>query len=120
MLTDALTNSAAWLVLVILSGACVFYAWRIVRPMRHDDPEHGQTAWLVVVGVALTGLAYAVILAIAEGILVALEHAALLLLAFVFAGVPMIVEYVQDHLDHKQRQRARAVISRIGQLTDED
>lgn len=120
MLTAALTNPAVWLVLVILAFACILYAWRIVRPMRHGDPQHGQTAWLVVVGVSLTGFAYAVILALVSGVLVSLEHAALLLLAFVAAGAPMIIEYVQDHLDHSQRQRARDIISRIGQLTDEE
>lgn len=121
MLMSALVNPAIWLVLIILATACVVYAWRIVRRMRHDNPDHGQTAWLVVIGVAATIIAYTCMVAIASNLINALEYGALLLLAFAVAGLPMVVEYVDDHLAQRRHAQQSSILREISQiLSDED
>jgi cobalamin biosynthesis protein CobD/CbiB len=121
MLTSAIVNPAIWLVLVILAVAAIYYAWRIVRPLRHRNPAHGQTAWLVVVGVAVTVVAYTFIVAASSNIVTSLEHAVLLLSAFAVSGLPMIVEYIDDHLRRDEEERSRSIMQEISQiLNDKD
>lgn len=121
MLTSAIVNPAIWLVLVILAVAAIYYAWRIVRPLRHRNPAHGQTAWLVVVGVGVTIVAYTWIVAVSNSLMASLEHAALLLAAFAASGLPMIIEYVDDHIRRNEEERSRNIMHEISQiLSDED
>lgn len=72
------------------------YAY-LVRKLRRRNPDHGQTAWLVVVGVAMVVVGYAFVAGI--------EHAAIVAGLFAAAGIPMIVEYVDDHTDLISRRR---------------
>lgn len=120
MLEKALTQPSTYLILAILCGIALYYAFRTVRPLRQRDREHGQTAWLVVVGVAVTGLAYTAILVISSGLLAALEHLALLVICFVVSGIPMIIEYIDDYTTRHQQQARRQSIANISHLIRED
>jgi len=83
------------------------YAFVVVRNMRRRDHDHGQTAWLVVVGVGVVVVAYTYITTIEQGIL--------LLALFAAAGIPMIVEYVDDHIDRIHRRRLASFIASLNQ-----
>lgn len=102
MITATAAHPATWVILAILDLACWFYGFRIVRAMRRAQPDHGQTAWLVAVGVSLVIVAGAAIVAVTAGIATAIDWTAFVLLLFVAAGLPMIIEYVGDHI-HRQR-----------------
>ena len=116
MLETALTQPATYLVLVVLLGAALYYAYRTVRPLRRRDPDHGQTAWLVVVGVAGTGLAYTLIVIVGAGLLAGLEHLALLVLCFIVAGIPMTVEYIDDYTTRRQQGKQNDVLAEINHM----
>lgn len=78
---------------MLLFGIC--YA-AVVRHVRKRDPNHGQTAWFVVVGVGVVVAAY--------GLLAGIDAALTLLGLFAAAGVPMVVEYVDSHTGMLQRR----------------
>lgn len=90
---DPQTTAIVALALFIVAS---FYAAGI-RKLRHRDRDHGQTAWLVVAGVAMVISGYAIVAGI--------EQAAVLLMLFIAAGIPMIVEYVDDHTSLISRRR---------------
>jgi 4-amino-4-deoxy-L-arabinose transferase-like glycosyltransferase len=77
----------AVLLALLLIG--IAYAW-LVRRLRQRYPRHGYTAFLVVVGDLIVVGGYAV--------LAGMHAASLLLLCMAAAGLPMVVEYVEDHL----------------------
>lgn len=78
-----------------------------VRHVRNRHPDHGQTAWFVVVGVGAVIIAF--------GIVVGSDLAIVLLALFACAGGPMIIEYVDSHTDTLRRLRMAA---RIAQRED--
>lgn len=120
MLNDAVNNPTIWLILVLLAVACIYYAWKIVRPLRYRNPAHGQTAWLVVIGVAVTVVAYTLIVTAVSNITTSLEHTALLLTTFAVSGLPMIVEYIDDHLRRNEEERSRNIMQEISQLLSDE
>ena len=87
----------------VLAGLLLFgclYAG-LVRFMARRGAE-GQTAWLVVVGVAVTGSA--------AGFVISVENSLLLAACFVASGLPMVVEYVsrveaERRADHEQAKK---------------
>lgn len=83
-------------VLLVLFIIGAGYAW-LVRRLRHRSPQHGYTAWLVVVGDLIVVAGYAV--------LAGIEAAVLLVLCLAAAGIPMIVEYIDDHLRTEEGQK---------------
>jgi uncharacterized membrane protein YbhN (UPF0104 family) len=76
-------------VLLLLLLAGIAYAW-LVRRLRRRHPRHGYTAFLVVGGNLIVVGGYA--------LLVGVQAALLLFCCMAAAGVPMVVEYVDDHL----------------------
>ncbi len=82
-------------VLVALLFVGVGYAF-LVRRLRRRHADHGQTAWLVVVGDLIVAVGFAVIAGV--------NSAIVLLLCMAAAGIPMIVEYVDDHLRNQERK----------------
>lgn len=108
-ITTILTNPITWLVLALLHAACWAYAYGIVRRMRRSDPNHGQTAWLVVIGNSAIGATLFAIAWITIGLTNAIGLLILLLLANLAAGVPMIVEYVGDHINHSRQNSDRNI-----------
>lgn len=85
----------AVIVLLLLFIVGVGYAW-LVRRLRHRSPQHGYTAWLVVVGDLIVVAGYAV--------LAGIDAAVLLVLCLAAAGIPMIVEYIDDHLRTEEKK----------------
>ena len=81
--------------LLLLFIVGVGYAW-LVRRLRHRSPQHGYTAWLVVVGDLIVVAGYAV--------LAGIDAAVLLVLCLAAAGIPMIVEYIDDHLRTEEKK----------------
>ena len=67
----------------------------LVRWLRSRKANHGYTAILVAGG--------DLIVAVAFGVLVGIDLAALLLLCLAAAGLPMIVEYTQWYLNHEEK-----------------
>lgn len=91
----------------VLLGLLLFglgYAW-VVRKLRKRKRDHGYTAWLVVVGNAAVGVGF--------GFIAGLEAAVILLLCNAAAGIPMIVEYIDDHLRHEEEDSERATAARL-------
>jgi len=70
---------------------------RLVRGLRMRYPDHGQTPWLVAMGVAVVLVAY--------GIVAGVEQALLVALLFGAAGVPMVFEYVDAYSSQLSRQK---------------
>lgn len=88
----------------------IIYA-AIVRSLRtRTNGRHGQTAWLVVVGV---GVVVGVFSTLTNA-----ETAWLLLLLFACAGTPMIVEYVDSHSDLLQRSNVSANLEKLERSRD--
>ncbi len=83
-------------ILVGLFIAGILYAV-FVRRLRRREPNHGYTAFLVVGGDLLV---------VAGFYFLAGAHAAfVLLLCMASAGIPMVIEYVDDHLNHRREER---------------
>jgi hypothetical protein len=118
-ITAILTNPITWLMLALLHLACWIYAFGIVRRMRKDDPEHGQTAWLVVIGNSAVGLTLAAITWITSSLNNAISLLLLLLLANLFAGLPMIAEYISSHTSRHNQTNDRTIAQRIIQDVEE-
>jgi hypothetical protein len=97
------------LLLLVLFG--IIYA-AIIRRMRRRNPDHGQTAWLVVVGNATITAAFTALYGINAG--------AVLLACMAAAGLPMIIEYVDDHLDSAERRRIAEILRIVGTEPTED
>ena len=97
-------QSTAYIVLLCLVLFGLAYAWA-VRKLRKRKRNHGYTAWLVVVGNAAVGVGF--------GFIVGLEAAVILLLCNAAAGIPMIVEYIDDHLRHDAEDSERATAARL-------
>lgn len=74
----------------------IVYAAAVRRLRRRTNGRHGQTAWLVVAGV---GVVVGTFSALTDA-----ETARLLILLFACAGVPMILEYIDDHSDWLHRR----------------
>lgn len=93
-----------WLIFGLVLAGLNLFGWlfaALVRNMAKRRVE-GQTAWLVVVGVAVTGGASA--------LLIGIENALLLASCFVASGIPMVVEYVsrveaERQADHELAKR---------------
>jgi peptidoglycan/LPS O-acetylase OafA/YrhL len=85
----SINTNATLIVLVALFVAGIAYAL-IVRRLRRRNRNHGYTAFLVVGGDLL--------IAIGFGFLAGAHAAGVLLACMAAAGIPMIVEYVDDHL----------------------
>lgn len=119
MITQTLSNPTAWLILILLAATTSAYAWRIVRPLRRRNPDHGQTAWLVVVGTAATGIAYAILLALSIGAEAAAGHIILLMITNIASGLPMIIEYIDDHTDRSQNSADRSLLNEIRQILED-
>lgn len=117
---QALTQPSTWLILLALGLAAAFYAYRIVRPLRKRDRNHGQTCWLVVGGVAGTIAAYGGLLATITDLSIAVEHTTLLLILFTVSGLPMIFEYVDDHSRRSQEDDQRHILSQINDILTSD
>ena len=86
---------------LVLAGLHVL-AWlfaALVRYMARRGIE-GQTAWMVVVGVAVTGVAAAPF--------VGVENALIFAAFFVASGTPMVVEYVSRVESSRQVDRKQA------------
>ena len=83
------------IVLLTLVLAGIGYAW-LVRKLRRRNPHHGYTAWLVVVGNVIIVAGFAV--------LVGINLAVLLVLCMAAAGIPMVVEYIDDHLRSEEQK----------------
>lgn len=115
-ITTTLTNPTTWLILTVLHAACWAYAYGIVRRLRSQDPDHGQTAWLVVIGNSGISIALFSITWITNGLLNAIGILVLLLLANLFAGIPMIVEYIGSHI---QRRRSAGDLAALTNLLDQ-
>lgn len=115
----AWTNPLTYLILLALAVAAAAYAWGYVRPLRRRDSQHGQTALLVVMGDALVGLA-AVLIVAANGPVDALALAAILTACLIAGGLPMIVEYVDDHTSQRQTQRQRSDAAALNRLLAEE
>lgn len=79
------------IVLVLLFVAGIAYAL-FVRRLRRRSRNHGYTAFLVVGGDLL--------IAVGFGFLAGPHAAGVLLACMAAAGIPMVVEYVDDHLSH--------------------
>ncbi len=105
-ITTALTNPTTYLILALLCLTCIAYAFAYVRPTRRRDPDHGQTALFVIIGNTIVGLAYTIGLAATFGLQIALSAGALLLIYFAVAGLPMVVEYIDDHTTRRQSTTA--------------
>lgn len=84
------------IVLLLLLVAGVGYAC-LVRYLRRRNRQHGYTAWLVVVGDLIVTAGFAMVAGV--------DAAVLLVLCLTAAGVPMIVEYVDDHLRAQESER---------------
>lgn len=112
-IATVLTNPITYLILLGLAVACTAYAWLYVRRTRRKSPHHGQTALFVVIGSAIVGIAYTIGLAASYGIPAAIAPAIFLLLCYIAAGIPMIVEYIDDHTDSAGRQQTIDNINRI-------
>jgi uncharacterized membrane protein HdeD (DUF308 family) len=82
----------AMVVVACLLAFAIGYAV-LVRNLRRRQPHHTHTAWLVVVGNAAIVVAFT--------LLTSLVHGALLLGLMAIAGIPMIVEYVDDTASHQ-------------------
>jgi uncharacterized membrane protein YbhN (UPF0104 family) len=87
----SIDTNATIIVLVALLIAGSIYAF-FVRRLRRRVRNHGYTAFLVVGGDLL--------IAIGFGFLAGAHAAGVLLACMAAAGIPMIVEYVDDHLDN--------------------
>lgn len=85
----------------------------LVRMMSRAGVR-GQTAWLVVVGVAFT-------VSIAAS-LIGILHVVMLALCFTASGIPMIVEYVDRvHKEEKADQEIAAkVLDNVMQQTEDE
>lgn len=84
------------------------YGYGIVRTLRrrsNPGDDHGQTAWLVVIGVAVVGIAFALVTTI--------DQAVTLFLLFAAAGIPMVVEYTDSHTDLIRRQRLASFLASL-------
>lgn len=90
-----LTTSNLIHVLVALLILGIGYAW-LVRRLRRRNPSHGYTAFLVVAGDLLVATGFAFV--------AGAQMAVLLVLCMGAAGVPMIVEYVDDHLRDEEKK----------------
>jgi len=82
-------------VLFLLLIVGIGYAW-LVRKLRQRNPDHGYTAFLVVAGnlIVATGFAF----------VAGVQMAVVLVVCMGAAGVPMIVEYVDDHLRNEEKK----------------
>lgn len=88
----------------------ILYASFVRRLRRRTNGRHGQTAWLVAFGVAVV---VAVFSALTDA-----ETAQLLILLFAAAGLPMIVEYIDDHSDLLHRLSVAANIDEMERRRD--
>lgn len=98
LLSPALSTNPVSLIAVLL-GLMLFgvlYA-AAVRSLRNRKREHGQTAWLVVVGNSAVIVAF--------GLLAGIAAAVLLTACMAAAGVPMILEYVDDYLRSQEKEK---------------
>lgn len=118
-ITIILNNPITWLMLALLHAACWAYAYGIVRRLRNNNPNHGQTAFLVIVGNSAVGLTLAAITWITSSLNNAISLLLLLLLANLFAGIPMIVEYIGSHTNQHTRTNDRTIAERIIQDVEE-
>lgn len=107
-IAQLLTNPTTYIILIILAVACALYAWRYVRATRRRNRNHGQTALFVVIGSAAVGIAYTIALAATYGIAAAITPAVLLLLCYIAAGIPMIIEYIDDHIGDAAERHSSA------------
>lgn len=113
-ITTALTNPITYLWLIILAISTTIYAYGFVRRLRRRRANHGQTAFLVIVGNSIVAGFYFIILATAIGYTAALPNLAVLLICNIVAGLPMIVEYIDDHTN------AANTADRLHTLIEED
>ena len=84
------------IVMLVLLLAGSAYAC-LVRYLRRRNRQHGYTAWLVVVGDLIVTAGFAMVAGV--------DAAVLLFLCLTAAGVPMIVEYIDDHLRQQESER---------------
>jgi hypothetical protein len=109
-IAQLVTNPSTYLILIVLGVGCALYAYGYVRTTRRRNPNHGQTALFVAIGSAAVGIAYTIALAATYGIAAAIAPAFLLLLCYIAAGLPMIVEYIDDHTgEAAERNRSTAL-----------
>lgn len=113
------SNPLTYLILLALAVAASAYGWGYVRPLRRRDAQHGQTALLVVMGDGLVALA-AILIVAANGPVDALALAAILTASLIAGGLPMIVEYVDDHTQQRQAQRQRSDAADLNRLLAEE
>lgn len=99
--------------IVVLALALFGVAYAaLVRRIRQRDPEHGYTAWLVVVGNAAIVIAYT--------LLVGLELGALLFTCMAAAGAPMVVEFGDWYLSRAERSRQQQDLADLLKDVDEE
>ena len=85
------------IVVIVLLSLFLFgigYAW-LVHWLRSRKVNHGYTAILVAAGDAVVAVAF--------GFLVGIDLAALLLLCLAAAGLPMMFEYTQWHINQEEK-----------------
>ena len=88
----------------------IAYAVIVRRLRQRTHGHHGQTAWLVVVGVGVVVTVY--------GLLTDIQSAGLLLALFTAAGLPMVAEYVDSHSDWLQRSTIAANLDELERRHD--
>lgn len=82
-------------VLLGLLFAGFAYAW-LVRYLRRRNPNHGYTAFLVVGGNLIVAIGFALVSGIGAAVV--------LLACMGAAGVPMIVESMDNHLRNEEKK----------------
>lgn len=110
------TNPITYLILCILGFAAWIYAYKVVRPLRRRNRDHGQTALLVVIGSAGVGIAFTVGLAVSLGIMQAIVIGAWLIVCNIVAGAFVVWEYTDDHTG----STAPTVTTKIQRIIESD
>lgn len=88
--TSNLIHVLAWLLTLGIG-----YAW-LVRYLRRRNANHGYTAFLVVGGDLLVAIGF--------GFLAGAQMAVLLVLCMGAAGVPMVIESMDNHLRNEEKK----------------
>ena len=103
--SDRMNIPPAAISITALGLICWVYAYKVVRRLRTADPEHGYTAFLVVGGNLLVLASFFASLWMTFGMGAAVVISSFLFLHFAIAGLPMVIEYMEAHTNHRTRQR---------------